>query len=180
MSGSGRIHDRELLDALEAINPEKYDGETWRTTWASRDPLVGNQAGGRWNPPDSFEALYTSLEADGSLSETYYHLSKAPIFPSANVKLFRLHVVTENTLRLDQDALINLGIDETLFQRMDYARSQEIGAAAHMLEFDSLLVPSARSAFLNLVLFLDRIDPGKLQAFEGKAINWPAWKETRN
>lgn len=180
MSGSGHIHDRELLDALEAINPEKYDGETWRTSWASRDPLVGNKAGGRWTPPDSFEALYTSLEADGSLAETYYHLSKAPIFPSANVKLFRLQVVTENTLRLDQEALINLGIDKTQFQRMDYVHSQEIGAAAHMLEFDSLLVPSARSAFLNLVLFLDRIDPDKLQAFEGKAINWPAWKETQN
>ncbi|MEE8515464.1 MAG: RES family NAD+ phosphorylase, partial [Alphaproteobacteria bacterium] len=140
MSGSGHIHDRELLDALEAIDPEKYEGKTWRTTWTSRDPLVGNKAGGRWNPPDSFEALYTSLEADGSLSETYYHLSKAPIFPSATVKLFRLNVVTEKTLRLDEDALINLGIDKARFQQMDYVRSQEIGSAAHMLEFDSLLV----------------------------------------
>lgn len=179
MSGPGHIHDRELLDALEAINPETYEGVTWRCTWAGRDPLVGNQAGGRWNPPDGFEALYTSLEADGSLAETYYHLSKAPIFPSADIKLFRLNVVAENTLRLDEDALIGLGIDKARFQQMEYVLSQDTGAAAHMLEFDSLLVPSARSGVLNLVLFLDRIDLDKLEVIEGKAVNWTAWKETR-
>jgi RES domain len=60
-----------------------------------RDPLVGNDAGGRWHPANSFEALYTSLEADGSLAEMYYHLSRAPVFASSHMRLHRLRVQTK-------------------------------------------------------------------------------------
>jgi hypothetical protein len=41
---------------------------------------------------------------------------------------------------------------------MDYARTQAIGDAAYFLGFDGLIVPSARSRFLNFVLFDTRID----------------------
>jgi hypothetical protein len=46
-------------------------------------------------------------------------------------------------------SLIRLGIDESKFSSLDHARCQEIGAAAHFLEFDSLIVPSARWPCLN-------------------------------
>ncbi len=174
----GRVHDRELLDALEALGGEAYRGDTWRTAWASRHALTGD-GGGRWHPPDGFEALYTSLEADGALVEVYYHLSKAPVFSSAAMRINRLRVETERTLRLDRGDLARLGIDAAAFQSMDYARSQEIGAAAYLLEFDSLMVPSARGPSLNLVLFLDRLDPDRLQVIETLDVNWPAWKEKR-
>ena len=36
-------------------------------------------------------------------------------------------------------------------------RGQAIAAAAHFLEFDGLIVPSARAPVLNLVLFLDQV-----------------------
>ena len=63
---------------------------------------------------------------------------------------------------------------------MEYARTQEIGAAAHLLEFDGLLVPNARRPWLNLVLFLDRLDPyGALVVEETADVNWPAWTEAR-
>jgi hypothetical protein len=59
-------------------------------------------------------------------------------------------------------SLIRLGIDESKFSSLDHARCQEIGAAAHFLEFDSLIVPSARWPCLNVVLFMDRLDlPGR-------------------
>ena len=50
-------------------------------------------------------------------------------------------------------------------------------AAAHFLEFDSLLAPSSRWPCLNLVLFLDRVDPERLAVEEVREVNWPAWRE---
>ena len=181
MARSGGVHDRELLDALEALKPESFKGTAWRTTWATRDPLLGSSAGGRWHPANSFEALYTSLEPDGSLAEVYYHLSRAPVFASSHVRLVRLMVQTRMTLRFaDMQALERFGIKETKYQSMDFTRSQEIGAAAHFLEFDGLLVPSARWPCLNLVLFLDRLDLDKgLVVEEVSDVNWPAWREAR-
>jgi len=171
------LHDRDLLDALEALDPEPFSGTAWRTTWAARDPLIGGTAGGRWHPENSFEALYTSTEPDGSLAEVYFHLSRAPVFSSAHVRLHRLRVETRRTLRLDLEMLGGLGIEAARYSAMDYARTREIGAAAHFLEFDSLLVPSPRWPCLNLVLFLDRLDLGSLAVEEVREVNWPAWRE---
>ena len=179
MPRPSRVHDRDLLDALEAIDSESFSATAWRTTWATRAPLVGSAAGGRWLPEDSFEALYTRLEADGALAEVYFHLSRAPVFSSAHVRLYRLRVQTQRILRLaDFEALARLGVETVKYPSMDYARNQEIGAAAHFLEFDSLLVPSPRWLCLNLVLFLDRLDPDESLAVEEiQDVNWPAWKE---
>ena len=79
------ILDPELLSAVDALNSSKFEGEVWRVTWAARDPLAGNAAGGRWTPDGRFEALYTSLESDGALAEAYYHLSRAPVMSSSHM-----------------------------------------------------------------------------------------------
>jgi hypothetical protein len=173
----GGLHDRELLDALEAMDPEPFSGTAWRTTWATRDPLTGSTAGGRWHPENSFEALYTSTEADGALAEVYFHLARAPVFSSVHVRLHRLRVETRRSLRLDLEMLGGFGVEVTRYSGMDYTRTREIGAAAHFLEFDSLLVPSPRWPCLNLVLFLDRLDPDGLAVEEVREVNWPAWRE---
>lgn len=174
-----RIHDQTLLDALEALPVEPFNGPVWRTTWASRDPLSGNYSGGRWDPPGEFEVLYTSLAADSSLAEVYYHLSRAPVFSSAQVRLARLHVSAERTLNLtDQNLLQQLGIVDPLANHLDHSISQAIGAAARFLEFQGMLVPSARWPSQNLVLFLDTLDLNHALAVEEqKDVNWPAWRE---
>jgi hypothetical protein len=171
------LFDPDLLDALEALDPEPFSGTAWRTTWATRDPLVGSTAGGRWHPENSFEALYTSIELDGSLAEVYFHLSRAPVFSSAHVRLHRLRVETRRTLRLDLEMLGSLGVEAATYPAMEYSRTREIGAAVHFLEFDSLLVPSPRWPCLNLVLFLDRLDPNSLAVEKVREVNWPAWRE---
>jgi hypothetical protein len=179
MPGTGILHERELLDALAALAAEPFSGTVWRTTWATRDPLTGSAAGGRWHPPNAFEALYTSLEADGSLAEVYYHLARAPVFSSAHVKLYSLQVETEKTLRLTGPVLAHLGLDEKALKAADYARSQAIGAAAYFLEFDSILVASARWDRLHLIVFLDRLEGSRLEVGESREVNWPAWKESQ-
>lgn len=179
MPPSSGIHNRELLDVLQAIEPQPLNGPVWRATWATRDPLIGGTLGGRWHPPESFEALYTSQEADGALEEMYFHLSRAPVFASSSLRLYRLRVETKRTLWLtDMKELIRLGLDESSYASLDHGRCREIGAAAHFLEFDSLLVPSARWPCLNLILFPDRLTTeAALTVEQTSDINWPAWRE---
>jgi len=172
-------HDPDLLDALEAIDPETFDGEVWRATWAGRDPLVGGTGGGRWHPPNDFEALYTSMEQDGALAEIYHHLSRAPVFSSSHVQIHRIAVRVERTLVLaDVGALAPLGVDEESFRKGGVARSREVGAAARFLDLEGLIVPSARWPCANLVLFPDRLsDRDSLRVVESRDVNWPAWRE---
>jgi hypothetical protein len=93
------------------------------------------------------------------------------------VRLYQLRIETRRTLRLDLEILGSLGVEAARYSAMDYARTREIGAAAHFLEFDSLLAPSPRWPCLNLVLFLDRLDPDSLAVEEVREVNWPAWRE---
>jgi RES domain-containing protein len=176
---NSHVHDPDLLDALEAMEPQSFDDVVWRVTWAARDALAGGTGGGRWHPPNDFEALYTSLDEDGAMDEVYHHLSKAPVFSSSHVKMNQLHVHTERTLVFkDVGSLELVGVDEDAFRRGNYSRTREIGAAARFLDMDGLIVPSARWRCLNLVLFLDRLsDLETLKVIETRDINWPAWRE---
>lgn len=174
-----RLHDPDLLDALDTVRAEPFDGFAWRVAWSGRDPLAGGRNGGRWHPPNDFAALYTSLDENGALAEIYHHLSRAPVFSSSGVRLYRLRVRTTRTLLLGTFSdLVRLGIDEAGFRRGAYARSREVGAAAGFLEADGLIVPSARWPCDNLVLFPDRLaDAGELSVVETREVNWPAWRE---
>jgi len=170
--------DPDLLQFIDSIEGQTFESIVWRVTWASRDPIAGNAGGGRWSPQDSFEVLYTSLEADGALAEIYYHLSRAPVFSSSQTKLHRLEVSLRNVLLLGDDELVRLGIEDPYAPRLESKRSQEIGEAAYLMGFEGIVVPSARWACKNLVLFTDRIKLiENIELIESKDVNWPAWKE---
>ena len=130
-------------------------------------------------PPNDFEALYTSLDENGAIAEIYYHLTKAPVFTSSAVNLFKLPVRTEHTLVFDTvDALERVGVEEEAFRRGNYARTCEIGAAACFLDAEGLIVPSARWNCSNLILFPDRmLDLETLSVEEIFVVNWPAWRK---
>jgi RES domain-containing protein len=180
MAGLGRRHDRALLDALEGTNTEAFDGTVWRVTSRGRDPLRGSTAGGRWSPPGEFEVLYTSLESSGAVAEIGYRLSLEPVWPSrAQHDLHRIAAQTKNTLRFsDVRALEPLGVDPGRYTSFNYAATQSIAAAAHFLEFDGLIVPSARSQDLNLVVFLERVDAvDGLHVDATEAVDWEAWSK---
>jgi len=170
--------DPVLLAAIDAMPGDEYHGNVWRVTWASREPLAGNTGGGRWSPDGLFEALYTSLEADGALAEAYYHLSRAPVMSSSHMRLNQLRVALKNVLVLDGAELEALGIEDPLASRSDDDRSQAIGEAAFMLDYQGLIVPSARANARNLVLFVERIDLDEdIELLDTVEVNWPAWKE---
>ena len=176
---SDRIHDPELLDALDAIDPQPISTTAHRVTWSSRDPLAGGTGGGRWHPPNSFEALYTSLEEDGALAEIYHHLSKAPVKSSSSMKVHALTISVEHALIFPNlDSLGDLGVTKDAFLKGEYERTRDIGAAARFLDIEAIIVPSRRWSCSNMVLFLDRIKERELlRVTDTSEVNWPAWRE---
>jgi hypothetical protein len=180
MSSGGRVHDRLVLDALEKLDPELFDSDVWRVARKGRDPLTGSSANGRWGAPGELEVLYSSEQRDGALAEVGFRLSLEPVWPSLiQHQIHVLAVRAERTLRLvDMRELANLGVDIARYETFEYGATQAIAAAAHFLEFDGLLVPSARFACSNLVLFTDRVSqPGQLQLVSSEDVDWSDWRK---
>jgi hypothetical protein len=180
MSPGRRVHDRSVLDALEKLDPEPFDSDVWRVARKGRDPLRGSAANGRWGAPGELEVLYTSEQRDGALAEVGFRLSLEPVWPSLiQHQIHILAVQAERTLRLvDMRELAGLGVDISRYETFEYGATQAIAAAAHFLEFDGMLVPSARLACLNLVLFIDRVSQtGRLQLVSSEDVDWSDWRK---
>lgn len=181
MATSGRVHDRAVLDALDAKDPIPFEGTVWRITRAGRDATRGSAANGRWSPGGSIEVLYSSLERDGALAEIGYRLSLEPVWPSRiQHEIHELSAQSERSLQFaDVASLSTLGVDVSRYESFDYGATQALAAAAHFLEFDGLLVPSARHSSANLVLFMDRGFPGSLEIRSSELVDWGSWRRRR-
>ena len=168
MAAVRRRRDNALLDAIEAHAPVAFEASVWRVVREGRSPAICSRSGGRWDD-GTFDVLYTSQEADGALAEMHFHLGRGqPVFPSkVRYHLHEVQTALSKALKLvDLAALAKLGLDMARYGQLsyqdkagEYPRSQDIGEAAHFLEFDGLLVPSARWQCQNVILFWDRVPP---------------------
>lgn len=181
-----RARDVALLDALENLTHNAFDGEAWRIVREGRNPLQGHRWGGRWDPPDGFDVLYMALDSVGAKSEIFFHLNRAPVFSSNTIFLLhKIRVRTRKTLRIaDLQELEKPGVDVGRYAEVSYRevpnRTQEIGDAAHFLGYDGLIVPSARFDGDNLVLFTDRINVNEdLELIESAPVDWEAYRRAR-
>ena len=177
MEGASRVHDRAILDALEGLESETIEKTVWRVVRKGRDPLRGAVANGRWNAIGEFEVLYTSLASEGALAEVGYRLSLEPVWPSRiEHEIHTLRITADRVLIFKNlQQLEKLGVNIARFETFEYASTQAIAAAAHFLEFDAFVVPSARYDALNVVIFLDRLQtPPEL--INSNAVNWSAWR----
>lgn len=186
MVGPRIVRDSALIDALEAAESESYEGSVWRVVREGKDPCLCSSAGGRWDDR-TFDVLYTSAKRDGAIAEMYFHLSRGqPITPSmVRYKVFELSVSLSRMLRVATlDDLARLGFDEATFGQLsydervqEYPRTQDIAETAHFLEFDGLLVPSARWNCTNIVVFCDEVPAGSREVVEDHGlIDWTVWK----
>lgn len=171
-------HDRALIDALENQPAEAFRGEVWRVTRAGRDALQGSTAPGRWSPGEAAPVLYTSLERNGALAEIGFRLSLEPVWPSRIAhEVHRVTVGTERSLRFaDVAALVPLGVDPARWLGFDYSATRAIAAAAHFLEFDGLIAPSARAPCHNLVVFVQK-SGCVLRVEDTQPVDWAAWRD---
>ena len=178
MASGGRVHDREMLDALEALDPIRLTIDVWRTVKRGRDPTRGSTAGGRWGAGGELIVLYNSLERAGSLAEVGYRLGLEPIWPSRlEHELYHLSIDLDRVCDLTSfDLLRSLGIDESRYEGHDYRVEQAISAAARFLEFDAVLVPNARHPSDNLVVYPDIVDAGNLVVQAAESVDWNAWR----
>jgi RES domain-containing protein len=144
--------------------------------YANRDDFLTGAgakiAGARWNPPNSFATLYTSLAPDTAVVEglahhRYFQLPIEEALPRilASVRIVLQRVldltnsVTRKHLGLTRDALLNedwRGANS----RGDEALTQAIGRLAWEAEWEGLLVPSAADHDgVNLVIFPSNLTP---------------------
>jgi len=119
-------------------------------------PERENRRGARWNPPE-VAAIYTSLARSVALAEADYHIALQPVRPRARRVLYRIGISLANVLDLSSfDAIEALSVARATFESMDYSSSQVVGGAAAFLGHDGILVPSARAAGVNLVIFPEK------------------------
>lgn len=160
-----RIRDLELVDALDRLERTSFDGNAWRVVSDGRDPIDPSRAGGRWDL-GSTDVLYTSLERDGAIAELAYYMSLLPIKPSRKkYACHELRVKLSSVICVPTIAeLVDLGVDMKRYYERLYERTAEIGDAAAFLGCNGLIIPSARSTALNLVIFIESIAVSDLAA----------------
>jgi len=173
------IHDQGLVDQLSALVVERFEGEVFRATGLSADPLAFSFRGGRWAPPEGdgvdVPVLYTSMERDGALAEVVSYLTLLTPLPSKPLKVSRLGVSTMKTLHLARVDLKGLGIDLARSGERDYGRTQSIGAALAFLGLDGLIAPSARWRCENLMIYQTNHLNGRLEVITEEEVDWRAW-----
>lgn len=178
--------DSGLLDAVEALPQQPWQGTAWRVVREGRDPMQCSAVGGRWDDR-SFEVLYTSTHRDGARAEMYFHLSRGqPVMPSrVRYGLHELSVTLQASVRIASlDVLAAIGIKTGAFgqasyseRQIEYPRTQEIAEAAHFHGRDGLLVPSARSPHPNMVVFCGAAGPEAVEAVKDHGtVDWDAWR----
>lgn len=112
-----------------------------------------NTRGSRWNPP-GVAAIYTSLEQEGALAEAEHQLAVQPLRPRIKRTIYEIEVTLATVVDLTAPGILAaLSFDEAEISNDDHRRCQELGGAAAWLEYDGIIVPSARSEVPNLVIF---------------------------
>lgn len=171
------IHDPELLERLGGLLREKFEGDCFRATPLSLDPLAPSTRGGRWAPPDETPVLYTSLAREGAIAEIAFHWGQLSPLPSKPAALHHLRVTTRKTLRLIRTDLEALGVKAATYSSANYSQTQAIGAAIAFLECDGLIVPSVRWECDHLVIFSDHHDvvEDELKVVSTEEVDWLTW-----
>lgn len=153
------VFDRETIQALEKFTPTPWNGIVYRHMFADFPPERENVRGARWNPPQ-IPAIYTSVGRETAIAEADYYIGLQPIKPRARRIVYRIQVTLASVLDFsDLRTLAKLGLNDEVLASIDHSDCQRVGGAVEWLEHDGLLVPSARTEGVNLVIFPNRKTP---------------------
>lgn len=131
------------------------------------DPLgtTGSfKAGGRYNPPNEFGALYTSFAAATAAEEVAKGLRLRGVDPGKFLEgdywIYELELNLENVLDLtDAGVLERSKISYASLVGSEINRTRDIATQARELGYQALVVPSAAApGDKNLVVFLDKLN----------------------
>lgn len=153
------LHDRDLLEAIDAASTDSFKGVVWRVTIGTNPPIRPNTRGARWNPPGT-AAIYTSLDKEVAVAEIRNLLATQPVPPFVTLTLHELEVDLDPVADFREAAhLLTVGITQDELTSSDLTACQAVGGAAAWLGRAGLLVPSARADGANLVVYVNEIDP---------------------
>src|SRR5215210_1706395 len=99
------IYSPQVLDRLQAVEPEPWDGVAVRHMFAGHPPEKENNRGARWNPP-GVGAIYLSTTRDGALAEAEYHLSIQTPRPRTRRTLYDVQLTLASLLDLTDANLL--------------------------------------------------------------------------
>lgn len=125
----------------------------WRHMFGRRPPDQENSDGARWNPP-GIAAIYLSRERHGAIAEGDHVIAVQPLRPRAHRVVYAVELTLGNVLDLSERIdLARTGLTDEDLADDDHTACREVGSAINWLEHDGLIVPSARSDALNLVIY---------------------------
>jgi RES domain-containing protein len=151
-------YNPELLDAIERL-ALSWKGTVWRAVVGSTPVKRTSNLGGRWNTP-GVEVLYTSLAENVARAELEHLLSAQPVPVLKERRVHKLRVKLRRVIDLSTESAIDsLGLRLTDIHGPNRTISQNIGGAVAWLQYGGLLVPSARAAGTNLVVFTTTLLP---------------------
>jgi len=146
----------EIVDSLGVV---PFQGAVFRHISPRRACTSGEgarQAGGRWNPPDSFPVLYTGLSEAVVVEEFYRLAERSGLQPQSflprTVCVLEVGLNAVLDLRRDE-GLLAVGLPPTELAAHSMEDCQRIGEAAHKLGLEGLLAPSATGAGQVLAIF---------------------------
>lgn len=151
------IHDPRLLDAIESLGAEALDDVTvWRHMFNDHPPELANTRGARWNPP-GLAAIYTSEDRVTAIAEGQHAIDVQPLRPKARRFVYELRISARRVLRIRHSDLPTLGLDSADLTSPDFTACQRVAAHAAFLDYDALIVPSARADGSNVVIFVNEL-----------------------
>jgi RES domain-containing protein len=149
-------HGASLEEILASLERRAWSGQVFRLMLGDYPPHRENTLGARWNSPD-LAAIYVSLAAETAVAEIEYNLKRQPrrAKPGVRKTLYEIEVSLGAVVDLDEvlPELSRIGIDHAQLFADDLKASQEIGRLVAWFGADGLLVPSARAAGKNLVIY---------------------------
>lgn len=159
-----------LIERLARVQAVPFRGSAYRQQAPGYDPRSGagaRQAGGRFNPPQSFPVLYLgtsmrTLSAELSRAADRIGLTIDDVLPR---EVFRYEVELDKVLDLrDPDvlALLDVSIDKVLAE--DRTTSVAIGEEALAAGWQGIWCPSAAGDGDVLAILLPNLGSGQLEA----------------
>ena len=150
------IIDDRIFDGLESHFVGRKSLTVYRVTGAQGNPYQMSAAGGRWSidtgKPEGFSVLYTAMSRDCALAEVGSYLLLLTPVPKKDLAVHRFSIDLEDVVALDMAALESLGVYASTYKTRDYSRTREIALAAMRMDYDGLIVPSARHPSDNVVI----------------------------
>ena len=148
-----------LHEQVDRLGSTKFSGVVFRHIAPHRGCLSGEgarQAGGRWNPPDSFPVLYTGL-SERTVIDEFYRLAERSTLPVDSFMprtLCILEAELESVLDLrPDDGLSKVGLSLDQLRSYSMRECQAVGDAAHQLGLEGILAPSATGTGEVLAIF---------------------------